>query len=122
MPDTGRLWIHRQPIHTQFPVVDNINCNSDSDSAEKRMWMPHVRVETGVKENGEVSVFYDPMIAKLIVKGNTREQAIKKLVMALDEYKVIYYCGFIFLLVSCVDCGTLYQYTVPQGCTASSDV
>ena len=48
----------------------------------------HVRVDTGVYEGGEVSMFYDPMIAKLITWGETRQDAIKLMRRALDEYYI----------------------------------
>ena len=44
-----------------------------------------VRVDTGVVQGGEVSPFYDPMIAKLIAHGETREEAREALADALDE-------------------------------------
>ncbi|MBI5164623.1 MAG: acetyl-CoA carboxylase biotin carboxylase subunit [Magnetospirillum sp.] len=48
----------------------------------------HVRVDTGVYEGGEISMFYDPMIAKLIAYGPTRDAAIGHLRQALDEYYI----------------------------------
>ena len=45
-----------------------------------------VRVDTGVVEGSEISMFYDPMIAKLITHGATREEAIDKQIVALDSY------------------------------------
>jgi len=50
---------------------------------------PHVRVDSGVVEGDEVSVFYDPMIAKLVVWGNSREQAREALLRALGQYHVV---------------------------------
>ena len=47
-----------------------------------------VRVDTGVYEGGEVSMFYDPMIAKLITYGKDRNQAIDRMVDALDGYYI----------------------------------
>jgi propionyl-CoA carboxylase alpha chain len=47
-----------------------------------------VRVDDGVKEGGEVSIFYDPMIAKLITYGETREEAIDKQILALDQFEL----------------------------------
>ena len=44
-----------------------------------------VRVDTGVYEGGEVSMYYDPMIAKLITHGTTRDQAIARMREALNE-------------------------------------
>ncbi|WP_395343025.1 acetyl/propionyl/methylcrotonyl-CoA carboxylase subunit alpha [Ningiella sp. W23] len=48
-----------------------------------------IRVDTGVEQGDEVSVYYDPMIAKLIVHANTREQALAKLVHALHQYQIV---------------------------------
>ncbi len=48
----------------------------------------HVRVDTGVYEGGEVPVYYDPIIAKLIVYGNTREEALALMAISLDRYHI----------------------------------
>ena len=45
-----------------------------------------VRVDTGVYEGGEVSMYYDPMIAKLITYGATRDRAISHMRDALNEF------------------------------------
>jgi len=47
-----------------------------------------VRVDTGVFEGGEVSMFYDPMIAKLITHGSDRAEAIQRMQAALDAYYI----------------------------------
>ncbi|HEY0445193.1 MAG TPA: biotin/lipoyl-containing protein, partial [Allosphingosinicella sp.] len=47
-----------------------------------------VRVDDGVEEGGEVSMFYDPMIAKLVTYGETREQAIDRQIEALDSFRI----------------------------------
>jgi acetyl-CoA carboxylase biotin carboxylase subunit len=49
---------------------------------------PFVRDDSGVYEGSEISVFYDPMISKLIVWGETRAQAIERMARALSEYRV----------------------------------
>jgi 3-methylcrotonyl-CoA carboxylase alpha subunit len=48
-----------------------------------------VRIDTGVREGDEITPFYDPMIAKLIVHGETREVAIARMRDALAHYEVI---------------------------------
>ena len=63
LPSTGRLVYYRPP---------------EEDD--------HVRVDTGVFEGGEVSMFYDPMVAKLVTWGEDREQAIEKMRVALDRF------------------------------------
>lgn len=45
-------------------------------------------METGVREGQEVSVHYDPMIAKLVVWGRDRSEALAKTRAKLSEYKV----------------------------------
>ncbi len=65
LPSTGRLFRYVPP--------------EESD---------HVRVDTGVFEGGEVSMYYDPMIAKLVTHGATRDQAIQRMRDALDRYYI----------------------------------
>ena len=65
LPSTGRL-IHCQPPH---------------ESAS-------VRIDTGVEEGRDVSVYYDPMIAKLIVHADTRDDAFALMAESLDEYRI----------------------------------
>lgn len=48
----------------------------------------YVRIETGVRQGDEVSIHYDPMIAKLVVWGENREQALNTLIARLREYHV----------------------------------
>ncbi|AKH19412.1 acetyl/propionyl/methylcrotonyl-CoA carboxylase subunit alpha [Sedimenticola thiotaurini] len=50
---------------------------------------PCVRVDTGVEQGDEVSVHYDPMIAKLIVWGEDRASALHKLRAALADYRIV---------------------------------
>jgi propionyl-CoA carboxylase alpha chain len=65
LPSTGRLVKYREPQPG-----------------------PDVRVDTGVYEGGEISMFYDPMIAKLCSYGKTRIDAIERMRRALDEFYV----------------------------------
>ncbi len=54
-----------------------------------RLWRPAsgpgVRIDAGIVEGGEVSPFYDPMLAKVIAYGPTREEARRRLIRALEE-------------------------------------
>jgi propionyl-CoA carboxylase alpha chain len=65
VPSIGRLTRYVEPTHSQS-----------------------VRVDSGVDEGDEISMFYDPMIAKLITYAATREQAIEAMQLALDEYTI----------------------------------
>ena len=50
---------------------------------------PGIRVDTGVYPGIEITPYYDPMIAKLIVWGETRAQAILRMRRALEEYRIV---------------------------------
>ena len=50
--------------------------------------MPGVRIDSGVEQGGEVSVYYDPMIAKVIATAETRELAIRRLSTALRTFVI----------------------------------
>jgi 3-methylcrotonyl-CoA carboxylase alpha subunit len=47
-----------------------------------------VRVDTGVREGDQVTYFYDPMIAKLVTHGPSRDAAIEKMLAALNEFRI----------------------------------
>lgn len=66
LPSTGRLVKYRPP------------------AAEEG-----IRVDDGVAEGGEVSIFYDPMIAKLITYGETRTEAIDRQIDALNRFELV---------------------------------
>lgn len=48
----------------------------------------YIRIESAVEENSDVTPFYDPMIAKVIVTAETRDKAITELILALENYKI----------------------------------
>ena len=47
-----------------------------------------IRVDDGYEQGMNVPVYYDPLIAKLVVHGKTRSEAIKKMLLAIKEYKI----------------------------------
>jgi propionyl-CoA carboxylase alpha chain len=69
LPSTGRLVTYRPPSEGERDGV-------------------RVRNDTGVFEGGEISLFYDPMIAKLVTHAPTREQAIAAQAQALDAFAI----------------------------------
>ena len=50
--------------------------------------MSNVRVDDGIEEGMEVSIYYDPLLAKLIVWGENREVAIQRLIEAIDNFEI----------------------------------
>lgn len=70
LPSTGRLNFLRMPVATQFSPGE-------------------VRIDAGVREGDVISPFYDPMIAKLIVFGKDRPQALARMSRALHEFQVV---------------------------------
>ena len=50
---------------------------------------PGVRVDDGFEEGMEIPIYYDPMIAKLIVHGRNRSEAVERMKRAIDEYSIL---------------------------------
>jgi len=73
LPSTGRLVRYRTPV----PAWAGNARGEDG-----------VRVDAGVEEGGEVSIFYDPMIAKLVTWGETRDEAADLQIAALDRFEI----------------------------------
>ena len=78
LPSTGRLVRYQPPVDGW----------QDDGEANGRRGIDGVRVDDGVYEGGEVSMFYDPMIAKLITWGKTRDEAADKQIEALDRFEI----------------------------------
>ena len=78
LPSTGRLVRYQPPVPGW----------TDDGAANGRRGLGGIRVDDGVYEGGEVSMFYDPMIAKLVTWGATRDEAADKQVAALDAFEI----------------------------------
>jgi len=68
----------------------------------------HVRVDTGVSQGDEISVYYDPMIAKLIVWDATRDRALQRLSRALSAFRIsgtVTNLDFLYNLATCAPFG-----------------
>ncbi len=50
---------------------------------------PGVRVDDGFEEGMDIPIYYDPMIAKLITWGKDRDEAIQRMIRAIDEYTIV---------------------------------
>jgi 3-methylcrotonyl-CoA carboxylase alpha subunit len=72
LPATGTLHVYGLPVCTTFERADDA-----------------VRVDSGVREGDSISPFYDSMVAKLIVHGSTREQALARLDTALAQTHIV---------------------------------
>ena len=59
-----------------------------TDPIEHLRWPQGVRIDAGVEEGGAVTPFYDPMVAKLVALGETREEALAALGQACDELEI----------------------------------
>ncbi len=77
LPSTGTLKHLRMPAGVEFTL---------GDAAGSRA---AVRIDSGVREGDTITPFYDPMIAKLIVHGATREEALARMNRALRECEVV---------------------------------
>ncbi|MBA4306627.1 MAG: acetyl/propionyl-CoA carboxylase subunit alpha [Sphingopyxis sp.] len=78
LPSTGRLTRYRPPV-----------AGWTDDGAENgRRGVDGIRVDDGVYDGGEVSMFYDPMIAKLITWGLNRDVAADLQIAALDRFEI----------------------------------
>ncbi|XP_071949948.1 propionyl-CoA carboxylase alpha chain, mitochondrial-like [Antedon mediterranea] len=65
LPSIGRLYKYMEPEH-----------------------IPKVRVDSGITEGSEISIYYDPMISKLVTYGSTRKEALDTMKKALDSYVI----------------------------------
>jgi propionyl-CoA carboxylase alpha chain len=78
LPSTGRLTRYRPPVAGW----------TEDEDANGRRGVEGVRVDDGVYDGGEVSMFYDPMIAKLITWGKSRDEAADLQIAALDRFEI----------------------------------
>lgn len=65
LPSIGRLHSYVEPVH-----------------------IPSVRCDSGISEGSEISIFYDPMICKLVTYGPDRPSALASMATALDSYVI----------------------------------
>ncbi|MFB9223028.1 biotin carboxylase N-terminal domain-containing protein [Paracoccus cavernae] len=86
LPSIGRLTRYQPPAEVAAgPLKTAGNWVNNSESRDSAT---AVRNDTGVYEGGEISMFYDPMIAKLCTWAPTRLEAVDAMRHALDEFEV----------------------------------
>ncbi|KAI0674022.1 carbamoyl-phosphate synthase L chain, ATP binding domain-containing protein [Trametes maxima] len=102
LPDSGRLLYLSTPTPTHifapsFGAAEALPATSASSTEQEftpvvntsAVLTPVVRLEQGFEQGAQIGVFYDPMIAKLVVHGRDRTEALRMLRRALEEYKVV---------------------------------
>ncbi|HEY8908642.1 MAG TPA: acetyl/propionyl/methylcrotonyl-CoA carboxylase subunit alpha [Rhodoferax sp.] len=83
LPATGTLDVYRKPAHVSFqPPINALDGNRGRDAQA-------VRFDDGVREGDVISPYYDSMVAKLIVHGDTRAQALARLDAALAQTHIV---------------------------------
>jgi 3-methylcrotonyl-CoA carboxylase alpha subunit len=77
LPATGTLVVYQKPACSSFEIPSTSGIDAE------------VRIDDGVREGDSISPFYDSMVAKLIVHGDTREQALARLDEALSQTRIV---------------------------------
>jgi propionyl-CoA carboxylase alpha chain len=92
LPKTqDELSIHGHAIEVRVYAEDTLNGFTPDIGNLKRYRIPSgrsVRVDDAFVEGMDIPIYYDPMIAKLVVWGKTREEAINRTIKAIDEYQI----------------------------------
>jgi acetyl-CoA carboxylase biotin carboxylase subunit len=107
LPDIGRLLVYKTPAG------------------------PGVRVDDGFEEGMDIPIFYDPMIAKLVVHGKNRTEAIEKMLRAIKDYKIVGvettldFCTFVLnheaFISGHFDTGFIKNYFTPEMLNKNTD-
>ena len=94
VPTQDQISLKGWAMEARLYAEDPSNSFLPSIGMLERLTLPQtqgdVRTDSGVEQGGEVSLHYDPMIAKLIAKSTTREAAIDTLVAAMDAEVSVY--------------------------------
>jgi 3-methylcrotonyl-CoA carboxylase alpha subunit len=104
LPDSGTLLYLStpEPTHIFAPEFttastqgEGANANASASYSSLAVepiespFSPALRIEQGFTQGAQIGVFYDPMIAKVVVHGKDRTEALRMLRKALDEYHVV---------------------------------
>ncbi|KAK2464735.1 hypothetical protein APHAL10511_003153 [Amanita phalloides] len=87
LPDSGQLLYLSTPAPTTFFATPY--ATDQLDGGTPLSIAPSLRIEQGFTQGAQIGVFYDPMIAKVVVHGRDRTEALRMLRKALDEYHVV---------------------------------
>ncbi|GHA04024.1 acetyl/propionyl/methylcrotonyl-CoA carboxylase subunit alpha [Oceanisphaera arctica] len=76
------------PEHDFLPAAGTLHYLHEPVSGAEISPAIEIRLDTGVRQGDEVGIFYDPLIAKLIVWAESREQALRQLANSLAQYRI----------------------------------
>jgi propionyl-CoA carboxylase alpha chain len=85
------LSIHGHSIEVRVYAEDTLNGFTPDIGRLLRYRIPtgqHIRVDDAYLEGMDIPIYYDPMIAKLIVWGKDRNEAIERMISAIDDYQI----------------------------------
>jgi propionyl-CoA carboxylase alpha chain len=85
------LAINGHALEVRVYAEDTLNGFTPDIGTLKRYRIPsgrHIRVDDAFEEGMEIPIYYDPMIAKLVVWGKNREEAIERCIAAIDNYQI----------------------------------
>jgi 3-methylcrotonyl-CoA carboxylase alpha subunit len=102
-------------IYAEDPARDFLPASGKLTYLQPPETSSHVRVDTGVLQGDEVSVYYDPMIAKLVVWDENRDKALSRLSRALSEYRISGMATNIDFLYNLVSCGPFKRAEIDTG-------
>jgi|TARA_R110000737_G_scaffold353403_1_gene404903 acetyl-CoA carboxylase biotin carboxylase subunit len=87
----NELSIHGHAIEVRVYAEDTLNNFTPDIGTLRRYRIPagkHTRVDDAFVEGMPIPIYYDPMIAKLVIWGETREEAIERTITAIDHYQI----------------------------------
>lgn len=112
------------PMNNFLPDIGKLNIYKTPSG-------PGVRVDDGFEEGMDIPIFYDPMIAKLVVHGINREDAINKMIRAISDYRIVGvettldFCSFVLKHDAFVsgkfDTGFINKYFKPEMLSAGAE-
>ncbi|XP_064264426.1 propionyl-CoA carboxylase alpha chain, mitochondrial isoform X6 [Passer domesticus] len=105
LPSIGKLSQYQEPLHvpsnqsfnwgcvltkqSHGKSCVNIKASGEEQLQKKRcLTVERVRVDSGIQQGSDISIYYDPMISKLITYGSNRAEALKRMEEALDNYVI----------------------------------
>ncbi|HEU0200613.1 MAG TPA: biotin/lipoyl-containing protein, partial [Burkholderiaceae bacterium] len=105
LPSTGTL------RHLALPAAVEFRRNARDDAGEPAA----VRIDSGVRAGDAITPYYDPMIAKLIAWGQTRDQALARLRSALSDFHVVGPANNVDFLTRLAGCASFMRAHLDTG-------